>query len=122
MTEAIKARPRTKMLDLDSLPKLEAPTHPFQRLRAPLQIPRSLESDEEKGKGSKRKRKRPLPGQKWRKRISHEETLLEESGTFNNFHHLLCLRIAWVRYFSVPYELLAYFQLFIHCLFTAVHT
>uniref|UniRef100_A0A251JWN8 Protein CHROMATIN REMODELING 8 n=1 Tax=Manihot esculenta TaxID=3983 RepID=A0A251JWN8_MANES len=79
MTEAIKARPRTKMLDLDSLPKLEAPTHPFQRLRAPLQIPRSLESDEEKGKGSKRKRKRPLPGQKWRKRISHEETLLEES-------------------------------------------
>ncbi|KAF2292704.1 hypothetical protein GH714_027177 [Hevea brasiliensis] len=94
MREAMKARPMTKMLDLDSLPKLEAPTHPFQRLKTPLQVPPSPESDAEKGKGAKRKKNvlcqarnganefhmgKPL-GRKWCGSVtsSYEEEKLED--------------------------------------------
>ncbi|WCJ38302.1 DNA excision repair protein CSB [Euphorbia peplus] len=77
MLEATKARPSTKLLDSDALPKLEAPPHPFQRLKTPLQAPQSPESDGGKKKSLKRKKKRPLPGQKWRKRVSREDHLGE---------------------------------------------
>ncbi|XP_059626044.1 protein CHROMATIN REMODELING 8 [Cornus florida] len=79
MSEAVQARPTTKLLNSESLPKLEAPTRPFQRLKAPLKIPRSLESEVEKNKDTKRKTRRPLPGKKWRKLTSLEKELLEET-------------------------------------------
>ncbi|KAL6968185.1 Protein CHROMATIN REMODELING 8 [Sarracenia purpurea var. burkii] len=79
ISEASQARPTTKLLNSESLPKLEAPTHPFQRLKTPLKIPRSPEKGTEKNKGTIRKKKRPLPGQKWRKLAFREGEHLEES-------------------------------------------
>ncbi|XP_057480601.1 protein CHROMATIN REMODELING 8 [Actinidia eriantha] len=79
LSEAAQARPTTKLLNSESLPKLEAPTRPFQRLKLPLKIPRSPEREIEKNKGLPRKKKRPLPGKKWRKSSSHEGELSKES-------------------------------------------
>ncbi|XWS76234.1 hypothetical protein CRYUN_Cryun01aG0158000 [Craigia yunnanensis] len=76
ISEAAQARPSTKLLDSESLPKLDAPTFPFQRLKKPLKFPQAKEVEE--NKGSKQKKKRPLPDKKWRKRISHEERDIEE--------------------------------------------
>ncbi|KAJ6306479.1 hypothetical protein OIU78_021734 [Salix suchowensis] len=73
MLEAAKARPTTKLLDSEALPKLDAPTRPFQRLKTPMKACQSPEQDAEKRKGSDRKRKRPLPGKKWRKSASSED-------------------------------------------------
>ncbi|KAJ6399470.1 hypothetical protein OIU77_020092 [Salix suchowensis] len=73
MLEAAKARPTTKLLDSEALPKLDAPTRPFQRLKTPMKACQSPERDAEKRKGSDRKRKRPLPGKKWRKSASSED-------------------------------------------------
>lgn len=78
MSEAAQARPTTKLLDLESVPKLEAPTHPFQRLKVPLKISQSLETETVKDKDSKRKKKRPLPAKQWRRIASREEN--EEAG------------------------------------------
>ncbi|CAI0434482.1 unnamed protein product [Linum tenue] len=78
ISESVKARPRTKLLDHGEVPKLDAPTLPFQRLKKPFRIPASLESDADKSKASQ-KRKRPMPGQKWRKRISREEFPLDNA-------------------------------------------
>lgn len=80
MLEAAKARPTTKLLDSEALPKLDAPTRPFQRLKTPLKACQSPERDAEKRKGSERKRKRPLPGKKWRKSASWED--MGESGMY----------------------------------------
>lgn len=79
ISEAAKARPTTKLLDAKELPKLEAPTHPFNRLKAPLKQ-KSTENGQEGKKDKRRKNKRPLPGRKWRKAISREEILAEGSG------------------------------------------
>lgn len=73
ISKAAQARPTTKLLDSEALPRLEAPTYSFQRLRKPLKIPQSLENDTQKNKNSGMKRKRPLPEKRWRKRISREE-------------------------------------------------
>lgn len=78
ISEAAKARPTTKLLDPNSLPKLDAPTHPFQRLKTPLKYSQSPDHIESK-KDAKRKKKRPLPGKKWRKLSSKEESPLEGS-------------------------------------------
>lgn len=83
MSEAAQARPSTKLLDPKSLPKLDGPTRPFQRLKTPFRMPQSEESEVEKKKRSKRKKKRPLPDKKWRKRIAREDTHLEENGIFH---------------------------------------
>lgn len=82
MAEAAKARPTTKLLEPEDLPKLEAPTFPFQRLRKPLKLPEGLGGEMEQNSDSKKKRRRPLPGRKWTKRVSSEDTRLEESGMF----------------------------------------
>ncbi|XVE72915.1 hypothetical protein DITRI_Ditri11bG0076300 [Diplodiscus trichospermus] len=74
--EAAQARPSTKLLDSEALPKLDAPTFPFQRLKTPLKFSPTEEVVE--NKGSKRKKKRPLPDKKYRKRISREERQIEE--------------------------------------------
>lgn len=79
MSQAAQARPTTKLLNSESLPKLEAPTHPFKKLRTPLKIPRSPEKETDTKKGTLRKRKRPLPGKKWRKLASHEGDDLDQS-------------------------------------------
>ncbi|KAI7984027.1 Protein CHROMATIN REMODELING 8 [Camellia lanceoleosa] len=79
LSEAAQARPTTKLLNSDSLPKLEAPTRPFRRLKTPLKIPRSPESETGKNKGTLQKKRRPLPAKKWRKLASHEGEPLEES-------------------------------------------
>ncbi|KAE9460643.1 hypothetical protein C3L33_07394, partial [Rhododendron williamsianum] len=86
MSEAAQARPTTKLLNSESLPKLEAPTHPFQRLRTPLKVPRSPEKETDTNKGTLRKRKRPLPGKKWRKLASNERDDLDQSGMFGQFY------------------------------------
>ncbi|KAL0282390.1 UNVERIFIED_CONTAM: DNA excision repair protein CSB [Sesamum angustifolium] len=78
ISEASQARPTTKMLDPESVPKLDAPSVPFRRLRKPYKVPRSLELDSEKGKDTKRKKRRPQPGKNWRKLVSREEKLQEE--------------------------------------------
>ncbi|XP_022758452.1 protein CHROMATIN REMODELING 8 isoform X2 [Durio zibethinus] len=76
ISEAAQARPSTKLLDSEALPKLDAPTFPFQRLKKPLRFPQATVVKETKG--SKQKRRRPLPDKKWRKRISYEERDIEE--------------------------------------------
>ncbi|KAF8401921.1 hypothetical protein HHK36_012872 [Tetracentron sinense] len=43
ISEAAQARSTTKLLDAKALPKLEAPTRPFQRLKTPLKLPRLTE-------------------------------------------------------------------------------
>ncbi|KAI3460968.1 hypothetical protein Pfo_017631 [Paulownia fortunei] len=78
MSEASQSRPTTKMLDPELVPIVDAPSLPFQRLRKPLKIPRSLEMESEKEKDTKRKKRRPQPGKKWRKLVSREEKLQEE--------------------------------------------
>ncbi|KAL4596505.1 hypothetical protein ACB092_12G167800 [Castanea dentata] len=79
MSEAAHARPTTKLLDPEALPKLDAPTRPFQRLKTPLKYPRSPEREVKENKHSQKikKKKRPLPDRKWSKLISCEDHLEE---------------------------------------------
>ncbi|KAM7501478.1 hypothetical protein LguiB_000382 [Lonicera macranthoides] len=79
ISEAAQARPTTRLLDPESLPKLDAPTRPFQRLKRPLKIHWSQDSEAVNNKDVKRKKRRPLPGKKWRKVASCEDKLLEET-------------------------------------------
>ncbi|KZV22901.1 DNA repair protein rhp26-like [Dorcoceras hygrometricum] len=76
MSEAAQARPTSMLLDPEMLPRLDAPSHPFQRLRKPLKVPRSLENGTKKDRDTKKKR-RPQPGKKWRKMISHDDENLQ---------------------------------------------
>ncbi|KAJ0052790.1 hypothetical protein Pint_01708 [Pistacia integerrima] len=85
MSEAAQTRPTTKLLDPEEIPKLDGPTHPFQRLKTPFRIPPSQESEAEKKKSTKRKKKRPLPNKKWRNHISREETGVEVNDGRDNF-------------------------------------
>lgn len=80
MSQAAKARPTTKLLDAEDLPKLEATPVPFRRLQKLYKPHDSPENEAKKSKGGKKKKKRPLPERKWRKRISHEDSSLQESG------------------------------------------
>ena len=82
MAEAAQGRPTTKLLDSDALPKLDAPTHPFHRLKKPGRVRLSQENVEEKNKNPRRKTKRPLPDKKWQKLVSREDNHFEESGMF----------------------------------------
>ncbi|KAK4492466.1 hypothetical protein RD792_003275 [Penstemon davidsonii] len=86
MSEAAQARPTTKMLDPESAPRLDAPTHPFQRLCTPFKIPHSLEIESERNKETKRKKRRPQPGKKWRRLVSREEKLEEEGDGKTSSH------------------------------------
>ncbi|QCE06707.1 protein CHROMATIN REMODELING 8 [Vigna unguiculata] len=79
MYEAARSRPTTKLLEPQDAPKLDAPTFPFRRLRKPLQSSKPLDREMELNKDSKRKKRRPLPGRKWTKRVSCEDTRMEES-------------------------------------------
>ncbi|KAL8146962.1 protein CHROMATIN REMODELING 8 [Apium graveolens] len=78
ISQAAEARPTTKLLDPEYLPKLDAATRPFQRLRAPPRIPQSLRNAPEIDKDLRRKKKRPSPGKKWKKGTSREVSNLEE--------------------------------------------
>jgi len=80
MYEAARSRPTTKLLEPQDAPKLDAPTFPFRRLKKPLQSSKPLDREVELNKDSKRKKRRPAPGRKWTKRVSCEDTRLEESG------------------------------------------
>lgn len=80
MSLAAKARPTTKLLDPEDLPKLEATPVPFTRLRKLYKTPDSPDNEGKKSKAKKSKKKRPLPERKWTKRISHEDCSLQESG------------------------------------------
>lgn len=82
ISEAARARPTTKLLESEDLPKLEAPTRPFVRLRGPLKLSQSQEREVEKKKNSKRQKRRPLPGRKWTKHVSSEDIHLGETGMF----------------------------------------
>ncbi|XP_059297938.1 protein CHROMATIN REMODELING 8 [Lycium ferocissimum] len=86
ISQAAQARPTTKLLDSASLPKLDAPTHPFQRLRKPLKIPQSLEITTEKNGEGTKKKKRPLPSKKWRKLASRELRQDEVSDVNTSSH------------------------------------
>ncbi|TKW12916.1 hypothetical protein SEVIR_5G066600v4 [Setaria viridis] len=77
MQQIAQSRPTTKLLDPESLPKLDAPTAPFQRLGRPLKRPVSPSSEEQEKKRRRNKTKRPLPDKKWRKANSNKESLLE---------------------------------------------
>ncbi|GMH02332.1 hypothetical protein Nepgr_004171 [Nepenthes gracilis] len=77
LAEVAQARPTTKLLDSKELPKLDAPTNPFQRLKTSLKLSETAENDVKKSKDSPRKKRRPLPGKKWRNRI--EVTELEDT-------------------------------------------
>ncbi|KAI9122096.1 hypothetical protein K1719_006785 [Acacia pycnantha] len=79
ISEAARARPTTKLLESEDLPKLDAPTHPFVRLKLPLKLPQSQERELEKKNILKRQKRRPLPGSKWTKRVSSEEIRSRET-------------------------------------------
>lgn len=78
ISEAAQARPTTRLLDPDSLPRLDAPTRPFLRLKTPFRNSQSQESEGEKHKDSNRKKRRPLPEKRWRKQASREQNRVEE--------------------------------------------
>ncbi|CAL4977231.1 unnamed protein product [Urochloa decumbens] len=77
MKQIAQSRPTTKLLDPESLPKLDAPTAPFQRLGRPLKRPVSPSTEEQEKKRRRNKTKRPLPDKKWRKANSTKESVLE---------------------------------------------
>ncbi|XP_075500836.1 protein CHROMATIN REMODELING 8 [Primulina tabacum] len=77
MSEAAHARPTSILLDPEMLPTLDAPSHPFQRLRKPLKVPRPLEIGTKNDKDTKKKR-RPQPGKKWKKMTSRDDKILQE--------------------------------------------
>jgi DNA excision repair protein ERCC-6 len=80
-SQAAKARPTSKLLRPEEVPKLDAPTIPFRRLKKPMQLPKPLDDNEgDLNTDSKRKKKRPGPGRKWTKRVSSEDRQLGESG------------------------------------------
>ncbi|KAK9067540.1 hypothetical protein SSX86_011651 [Deinandra increscens subsp. villosa] len=79
ISEAAKARPTTKLLDPDSLPRLEAPARPFQRLKTPFKNPQTQKNEGQKSKDSNRRKKRPLPEKRWREQASREQNLVEEN-------------------------------------------
>lgn len=81
MLELAQARPTTKLVDSQALPKLEGPTTPFQRLKPPKALS-SHESEGEKPRASGKK-KRPLPSKKWRNIVSREERQSTHDGTSN---------------------------------------
>ncbi|RDX94043.1 Protein CHROMATIN REMODELING 8 [Mucuna pruriens] len=83
MYEAARSRPTTKLLEPEAAPKLDAPTFPFRRLKKPLKSSKPLEREVELNEDSKRKKRRPQPGRKWTKRVSCEDTHLEESENGN---------------------------------------
>ncbi|XP_023554150.1 protein CHROMATIN REMODELING 8-like isoform X1 [Cucurbita pepo subsp. pepo] len=72
MSVAAQARPTTKLLDPEDLPKLDLPTRPFYRLKKPAKVPLSAE-DKAKKKIKCKKTRRPLPDKKYRKQIAMEE-------------------------------------------------
>ncbi|CAN6479483.1 unnamed protein product [Victoria cruziana] len=80
-----QARPATKLLDAEFLPKLDPPTRPFHRLQKKANLSgKSGHEMHDKSQGSGiKKRKRPLPGKRWRKDISCEERHLEADGEVN---------------------------------------
>lgn len=78
MQKMAQNRPTTKLLDAESLPRLDAPTAPFQRLGIPLKRPAPPGSDEQENKRRRRKTKRPLPGKRWMKANSRKESLLDD--------------------------------------------
>lgn len=90
ISKASQARPTTKMLEPELVPKLDTPSLPFQRLRKPLKIPRSLEMEPEKDKDVTRKKRRPQPGKKWKKLVAREEKLQEEGGMSRLLGHVIC--------------------------------
>ncbi|XP_019092865.1 PREDICTED: protein CHROMATIN REMODELING 8 isoform X1 [Camelina sativa] len=80
MSLAAKARPTTKLLDAQDLPKLEPNPAPFRRLRKLYKTHDYSDNEVKKSKARKKsKKKRPLPESKWRKRISREDSSLQES-------------------------------------------
>ncbi|XP_061352684.1 protein CHROMATIN REMODELING 8-like [Gastrolobium bilobum] len=83
MSEAARARPTTILLGSEAVPKLDAPTFPFRRLKKPLSFPKSADVEVEPNRSSKKIKRRPLPGRKWTKRVSCEDTHLEESQSEN---------------------------------------
>nr|KYP74161.1 DNA repair protein rhp26 [Cajanus cajan] len=85
MYEAARSRPTTKLLEPEAAPKLDAPTFPFRRLRKPLIPSKPVDKEVELNKDSKKKKRRPLPGRKWTKRVSCEDTHLEESENANGY-------------------------------------
>ncbi|KAI4364090.1 hypothetical protein MLD38_020227 [Melastoma candidum] len=80
MSEAAQSRPMTMLLDPKLLPKLEAPTSQFQRLKAPMKNSRPHEAEEGKVQEHGKKHHRPLPGRRWRKRVSLEDVNLHDDG------------------------------------------
>lgn len=69
MSEIKQARPTTMLMDPASLPSLEPPTAPFQRVRRPLEQPASDGEERENKKRRQNKQKRPLPAKKWREKL-----------------------------------------------------
>ncbi|KAK9095398.1 hypothetical protein Scep_026867 [Stephania cephalantha] len=83
ISEAAQSRATTKLVDAKDLPKLEAPSHPFHRLKTPVKLQNSAETEPVKSKDKTNKRKRPMADKKWRKAISREEKLSEGSAIFS---------------------------------------
>ncbi|KAL9227603.1 hypothetical protein vseg_003275 [Gypsophila vaccaria] len=81
LAEAAQARPTTKLLSPTDLPKLDAPTPFFNRLKRPFKVSSKNERDGEKSNDAERKKRRPLAGRKWRKRIDKEEIVGVEPET-----------------------------------------
>ncbi|KAF3796343.1 CHROMATIN REMODELING 8 protein [Nymphaea thermarum] len=80
-----QARPATKLLNAESLPKLDPPTHPFRRLQKRADVGGKSGGDmhEKPQQSGIRKRKRPVPDKRWRKVISCEDRPFEADGEMN---------------------------------------
>jgi hypothetical protein len=113
MQKMAQSRPTTKLLDAESLPRLDAPTAPFQRLGIPLKRPVPPGSDEQENKRRRSKTKRPLPGKRWMKANSRKESLLDgmlakASSLFRDFWlsclfyaHGKCSQFSYLLYYFV---------------------
>ncbi|XP_039133395.1 DNA excision repair protein CSB [Dioscorea cayenensis subsp. rotundata] len=81
MSDFAQARPTTKLIDAKTLPGVDVPTRPFQRLRTPLKHPGSPRTEQlEKQNKKRRKHRRPLPDKRWRKDNLSERFSDENDG------------------------------------------
>lgn len=72
MSEIAQSRSTTKLVDANSLPKLDGPTRQFHRLKTPLKHPAAQENYSKQKTKRLKKLKRPLPGKKWRRNVENE--------------------------------------------------
>lgn len=83
MSEIAQSRSTTKLVDANSLPKLEGPTRRFHKLKTPLKDPSVQENCSKQKIQKLKKLRRPLPGKKWRRNVENERLLNSRIGMYS---------------------------------------